>query len=59
MIGHPTETIEVPAKENIQAVYVAGLLKAAPHKIAAKDFMDFLVSATAKSIYKKFGFITD
>jgi ABC-type sulfate transport system substrate-binding protein len=59
MIGHPTEIIEIPGKENIQATYVAGLLKAAPHKKAAKDFMDFLVCPTAKNIYKKFGFLTD
>lgn len=59
LIGHPIETIEIPEKENIEATYVAGLLKAAPHKKAANDFMGFLISATAKNIYKKFGFKTD
>ncbi len=59
MIGNPIEMVEIPEKENTQAVYVAGLLKAAPHKEAAEDFMDFLVSDTAKDIYKKFGFKTD
>lgn len=59
MIGHPVQTIEIPEKENVEVIYAAGLLKAAPHKEAAKRFVDFLVSATAKNIYKKFGFKTD
>ncbi|QEM19077.1 ABC transporter substrate-binding protein [Mucilaginibacter sp. P4] len=59
MINHPVELVEVPEKENIEAQYVAGLLKTAPHKQAAKDFMTFLVSARAKEIYKKYGFITE
>ncbi len=59
MIGHPVEMIEIPAKENIEAISVAGMLKAAPHKKAAKDFMDFLVSAAGKAVYKKYGFITE
>ncbi|KIO75027.1 sulfate-binding protein [Pedobacter lusitanus] len=56
MIGHPVELIEIPEKENIHAQYFAGQLKNAPHPAAAKDFMDFLVSAEANAIYKKFGF---
>jgi molybdate transport system substrate-binding protein len=59
MIGHPVEMIEIPANENIEAQYVAGLLKSAPHPEAAKDFMEFLSSKTAKAIYKKYGFDTD
>lgn len=59
MIGNPIETISVPAAENVTATYVAGLLKNAPHKKAAQDFMNFLVSDEAKSIYKKYGFETE
>ncbi|WP_419800574.1 molybdate ABC transporter substrate-binding protein [Mucilaginibacter sp.] len=58
LIGHPTELIEISAKENIAATYVAGQLKTAPHLQAAKDFMGFLMSDTAKSIYRKYGFTT-
>ncbi|ASZ11919.1 substrate-binding domain-containing protein [Chitinophaga pendula] len=57
-IGHPVDMIEIPAAENIEAKAVAALLKNAPHKKAAADFMQFLVSPTAKAIFKKYGFIT-
>lgn len=59
MIGHPVEMVEIPENENIEAQYVAGELKAAPHPEAARDFMKFLVSKTAKDIYQKYGFKTD
>ncbi len=58
-IGNPVETIEIPASENIEAQYVAGRLKKAPHPQAAKDFMKFLVGKTAKEIYLKYGFTTE
>lgn len=58
MIGHPTDMVEIPDGENISATYVAGQLKTAPHAQAAQDFMDFLLSPVAKSIYRKYGFIT-
>ncbi len=56
MIGHPVEMITIPDKENIQATYMAGLLKKAPHPQAAKDFLLFLKSNEAKEVYKKYGF---
>lgn len=59
MINHPVEMIAIPDKENISATYMAGLLKDATHKQAAKDFLQFLTSETAKNIYKKYGFTTN
>ena len=59
MIGHPIEMIAIPDKENITATYMAGLMKNAPHPEAAKDFMHFLQSETAKAIYRKYGFTTE
>ncbi|WP_026259886.1 molybdate ABC transporter substrate-binding protein [Segetibacter koreensis] len=59
MIGHPVEIIEIPAKENVEAISVAGMMKSSPHPKAAKDFMDFLVSEASKAVYKKYGFITE
>lgn len=59
MIGHPIDMVTIPDNENINATYMAGQLKNAPHKQAAKDFMNFLASETAKNIYKKHGFTTE
>ena len=58
MLNHPTDLVAIPAKENINATYVAGQMKNAPHTKAAKDFMDFLISPTAKAVYRKYGFTT-
>ncbi|MCF3108996.1 substrate-binding domain-containing protein [Niabella sp. CC-SYL272] len=58
LLQHPVELIPIPDEENIQATYMAGRLKTAPHPQAAKDFMQFLQSAAAKRIYKKYGFTT-
>lgn len=59
MIHHPIEMVTIPDKENITAVYMAAILKTAPHPQAAKDFMHYLVGATAKQVYKKYGFTTN
>lgn len=59
MLNHPIELIAIPDKENIEAQYVAGRMKNAPHPKAADDFMNFLTSPEAKAIYKKYGFITE
>ncbi len=58
LIHHPVALIPIPDQENIQATYMAGSLKKAPHPQAAKDFMQFLQTVTAKAIYKKYGFDT-
>lgn len=59
MIHHPIEMVTIPDKENITAVYMAAILKTAPHPQAAKDFMHYLVGSTAKQVYKKYGFTTN
>lgn len=53
---HPLDVIRIPAEQNREATYFAGLLKKAPHPVAAKDFLNFLKGKTAQDIYKKFGF---
>lgn len=57
MLGHPTETVAIPDKENITANYVAGVMKAAPHTKAAKDFVAFLSSPAGQAVYQKYGFL--
>lgn len=59
MKGHPIDEIKIPIQENIEATYIAGELKNAPHPAAAKDFMDFIGSPESKRIYAKYGFIVD
>lgn len=56
MLGHPVDLVEIVEEENIKSTYIAGKLKNAPHPQAAQDFMNFLISTTAKEIYKKYGF---
>jgi len=58
-IGNPIDGVDIPVKYNVTAKYVAASLKTAPHARAAKDFMDFLISAEGKAVYKKHGFITE
>ncbi len=58
MIHHPIELVEIPETENVHAIYMAGLLKTAPHQKAGRNFMNFLTGKTAKAIYKKYGFTT-
>ena len=57
MLGHPVERIDIPAKENITANYVAGMMKTAPHAKAAEDFVAFLNSPAGQAVYKKYGFL--
>jgi len=59
MIGNPVEVVEIPSKENIESTSVAGILKNAPHQKAAKDFVDFMLSAAGKAVFKKYGFATE
>lgn len=56
MTDHPIDMIILPDAVNVEATYMAGQLKNAPHPEAAKAFMDFLVSEKAQNIYKKYGF---
>lgn len=56
LTDHPIDMVLIDDSVNVQAVYMAGQMKNAPHPEAAKTFMGFLTSATAKSIYKKYGF---
>lgn len=57
MLGHPVESVAIPAQENIVANYIAGVMKAAPHAKAAEDFVAFLNSPQGQAVYKKYGFL--
>lgn len=55
-LHHPVEMIPIPDSLNMRATYMAGLLRNAPHRKAARDFFDFLQSAEARRIYALYGF---
>lgn len=56
LLGHPVSSISIPEHLNSTATYVAAKLKTAPHPKAADDFLKFMATDTAKSIYLKYGF---
>lgn len=58
MLQHPVELVPIPEKENIKAVYMAAIVKTAPHREAAAAFVAFLAGEKARAIYRKYGFTT-
>ena len=58
ILHHPVQTIHIPADQNAMATYTAARMKAAPHPQAAKDFMAFMRSPKAQTVYRKYGFQT-
>ncbi|MGH9524677.1 MAG: molybdate ABC transporter substrate-binding protein [Terriglobales bacterium] len=57
MIGNPISMVEIPAEQNMTGVYLAGVLKDAPHPEAARAFAAFLIGRKAQEIFKKYGFL--
>ncbi|HEA30242.1 MAG TPA: ABC transporter substrate-binding protein [Leeuwenhoekiella sp.] len=56
LTNHPIDMVAIPDAINVEATYMAGQLKTAPHPEAASAFMEFLTSQEAVQIYKKYGF---
>lgn len=56
MIGNPIEGVTIPPEYNTTGVYAAGVLTDAPHPQAARDWVAFLKSPTARAIYHEYGF---
>jgi molybdate transport system substrate-binding protein len=55
-LGHAVDGIKIPEPYNKLSVSKAAVLKNAPHKQAAQDFLTFLTSAPAKAVFTKYGF---
>lgn len=55
--NHPTDLVPVPDAQNKVVTYTIGALRDAPHKQAAKDFMQFISSAKGQAIYRHYGFM--
>lgn len=55
-IGNPIEGVAIPDAQNTTAAYAGGVVKGAPHAAAAVQWLLFLQSAEAQSIYRQYGF---
>lgn len=58
LINHPVDEVQIPDQDNVKAHYQIASLKNAPRPTAASDFLNFMQSAQARAIYKKYGFET-
>jgi len=57
LAGHPISMVTLPDSQNRFSVVTAGLMSNAPHRQAGEDFLHFLQSAQAQSIYRRYGFL--
>jgi ABC-type molybdate transport system substrate-binding protein len=57
-LHRPIALVEIPDYENTQAIYVAAETMSAPHPRAASQWLSFLTSNEARSIYRHYGFST-
>ncbi|MGH8282522.1 MAG: molybdate ABC transporter substrate-binding protein [Gammaproteobacteria bacterium] len=57
ILHNPISTVNLPAQDNMQVTYTAGLMKDAPHPQAAREFLQFLTSPAAQAIYRHYGFL--
>lgn len=55
-IGNPIAGVPIPASQNTTATYAAGVLADAPHPEMARQWVEYLRSAEAQAIYRRFGF---
>lgn len=55
-IGNQIAGIRIPAAQNSHATYSATVLKNAPHREAATDWLSFLMSTSAANAYAAYGF---
>src|SRR5579875_561184 len=55
-IGNPIEGVQIPPKYNTTGIYAAGVITDAPHPEAAEEWVKFLSTKTAQSIYRSYGF---
>ncbi|HZP94187.1 MAG TPA: substrate-binding domain-containing protein [Burkholderiales bacterium] len=57
VMKHAVSMVELPDAQNRVAIYTAGVMKTAPHRKAAEDFLRFLQSAEGQAVYRKYGFL--
>ena len=55
-IGHPISYVPIPAKYNTTAIYAGAVVRQARHPRAAMEWLKFLQSSTAQTIFDRYGF---
>jgi ABC-type molybdate transport system substrate-binding protein len=55
--NHPVSFVTLSADHDHYATYTAGVLEEAPHRQAARDFVDFLRSPEGQAVYRRYGFL--
>ena len=55
-IGNPISGVAIPDADNMTAIYAAGMLPDAPHAAIAAEWLKYLTTEKAQSIYHQFGF---
>jgi ABC-type molybdate transport system substrate-binding protein len=55
-IGNPIKGIVIPADLNTTAIYAGGVMQDAPHPAIAAQWLTFLKSPQAQTIYHQYGF---
>lgn len=54
--GHPVTNVDIPAAQNVTAVYAGAIVQHAPHPQAARQWLDFIRSPQGLSIFERYGF---
>jgi molybdate transport system substrate-binding protein len=54
--GHPISHVDIPADQNTTAIYAGAQVRGAPHPEAAKQWLEFITSPEAITIFRGYGF---
>ncbi len=55
-IGNPIAGVAIPVAQNITAIYAGGVMVDAPHPEVAEQWLSYLKTPEAQTIYRQFGF---
>jgi ABC-type molybdate transport system substrate-binding protein len=55
-IGHPIDRVEIPDAQNSTAVYAGAVVQGAPHREAARRWLEFVRSPEGLAIFARYGF---
>lgn len=55
--NHPVSFVTLRTDHDHYATYTAGVLEDAPHRQAARDFVDFLRGPEGQAVYRRYGFL--